>query len=55
MDKIIWESIREWPYFLDNVLMGIRIVFLSDCPLVLSLLKYRGVGVFLNKKNEDPK
>ena len=37
--------------------MGVRVVFLSDCPLVLSLLKlkHRGVDAFLNKKNEDPK
>ena len=35
--------------------MEVRVIFLPNCPLVLSLLKYRGVGVFLNKKNEDPK
>ena len=50
MDKIIWKSTREWPYFLDNVLMGIRIVFLSDYPLVLSLLKFRRCkGIFEQK------
>ena len=41
--------------FLGNVLVGVRVVFLPDYPLVLSLLKHRGVGAFLNKKNEDPK
>ena len=41
--------------FLGNVLVGVRVVFLPDCPLVLSVLKHRGVGAFLNKKNEDPK
>ena len=35
--------------------MRVRVVFLSDCPLVLSLFKDRGKGTFLNKKNEDPK
>ena len=62
MDKVIWKSTRKLPYFLGNILVGVRVVFLPDypvflpdCPLVLSLLKYRGVGVFLNKKNEDPK
>ena len=29
--------------FLGNVLVGIKIVFLLDCPLVLPLLKHRGV------------
>ena len=35
--------------------MVITIVYLLNCPLVLSLLKYRDVGAFFNKKNEDPK
>ena len=35
--------------------MRVRVVFLSDCPLILSLLKHRGVDAFFNKKNEDPK
>ena len=35
--------------------MGVRVVFLLDYSLVLSLLKHRSVGAFLNKKNEDPK
>ena len=30
--------------------MGVRVVFLPDYPLVLSLLKYKGIGAFLNKK-----
>ena len=48
-------SIKEWPYFLDNILVRVRVVFLPDCPLVLCLLKHRGVGVFLNKKNDESK
>ena len=54
-DKTIWKSTREQSYFLDNVLVGVKVVFLPDCPLVLSLLKHKGVGAFFNKKNEDSK
>ena len=46
MDKSIWKSTGEWPYFLGNVLVEVRVVFLPDCPLILSLLKYRDVGAF---------
>ena len=35
--------------------MRVRVVFLPNCPLVLFLLKYKGVGAFLNKKNEESK
>ena len=35
--------------------MGVKTVFLRNCPLILSLLKHRGVGAFLNKKNDKPK
>ena len=48
MDRVIWKSIREWPYFLGNVLVWVKVVFLLNCPLILSLLKHRGVEVFLN-------
>ena len=34
--------------------MEVRVIFLPDCPLVLSLLKYRGVGTFLKKKMRIP-
>ena len=53
MDKAIRKSTGEWPYFLGNVLVGVRVVFLPDCPLVLSLLKHRSLGAFLNQKNEE--
>ena len=53
MNKVIWKSKGEWLYFLGNVLVEIRVVFLQDCPLVLSLLKHMDVGAFLNQKNED--
>ena len=50
MDKVIWKSTRERPYFLGNVLMGVRVVFLPNCPLVFSLLKYKDVGALWTKK-----
>ena len=50
MNKSIWKLIGEWSYFLDNVLVGVRVAFLLDCPLVLSLLKHRAIGAFLNYK-----
>ena len=34
--------------------MEVKVIFLSDCPLVLSLLKHRGIGAFLNKKKKIP-
>ena len=40
------------PIFLSNVLAEVRVVFLPDCPLVLSLLKHMGVETFLNKKKK---
>ena len=48
MDKAIWKLTGEWSYFLGNVLVGVRVVFLPDYPLILSLLKYNGVGAFFN-------
>ena len=44
MNKLIWKSTGEWSYFLGNVLVKVRVVFLLDCSLVLSLLKHRDVG-----------
>ena len=35
--------------------MGVRVVFLPSCLVVLSLLKYRGIRAFLNKKIENSK
>ena len=48
MDKIIWKLTGKWSYFLGNVLMEVRVAFLPDYPLILSLLKYKDVGAFLN-------
>ena len=42
----VWKSTGEWSYFLGNVLVKVRVVFLPDCPLILSLLKHRDVGAF---------
>ena len=50
-----WKLTVEWPYFLGNVLVGVKVIFFPDCPLVLSLLKHRGIGVFLNQKNKKSK
>ena len=33
---------------LGNVLVRVRVAFLRDCLLILSLFKHRGVGAFLN-------
>ena len=38
--------------FLGNVLIGVIVVYLPDCLLFLSLLKYRGVGTFFKNKNK---
>ena len=53
MDKEIWKLTGEGLYFLGNVLLKVRVVFLPNYPLVLSLYKHMGVRAFLNKKNED--
>ena len=50
MDKAIWKLTGESPYFLGNVLVEVRVVFLLDCLLVLSLLKHRGVWIFFDQK-----
>ena len=44
VDKVICKLTGEKLYFLGNVLVGIRVVFLPDCLLIFSLLKHRGVG-----------
>ena len=45
---------EEYSYFVSNVLVQVRNVFLPYYPLVLSILKPRGVGVFWNKKKSSP-
>ena len=37
-----------------NVLVGVRVTLLPKCHLVLSLLKHRDVGAFLNLKMRNP-
>ena len=39
MDKVIWKLPEKLSYFLGNILVGVRVAFLPDCPLSLSLLK----------------
>ena len=44
-----FEKLQESsPIYLGNVLVVVKVTFLPECPLVLSLLKHRGVGAFLN-------
>ena len=39
---------------LGKDLVGVRVAFLPNYPLVLSLLKHKGVGAFLNLKIRNP-
>ena len=39
-----------WSYFLGNVLVGVKVIFLPNYPLVLSIFKHRDVRAFLSKK-----
>ena len=52
VNKVIWKSTVEWSYFLDNVLVRVKVVFLSACSLILFLLKHKVVEAFLNKKKK---
>ena len=54
MNKTIWKLTIERSYFLGNVLVRVRVEFLPNCLLVLSLLKHRNVKVFLNQKMKNP-
>ena len=42
---------EECSYFVGNVLVQVRYVFLPDYPSILSLLKPRRVGAFWNQNN----
>ena len=50
MDKTIWKSTGNGSYFLGNILVEVRVIYLPNYPLILSLHKYRDVEIFLNKK-----
>ena len=50
MNKVIWKLTREGPYFLGNILVEVKVVFLPNCLLVLSLHKHRGIGAFFLPK-----
>ena len=41
MNKAIWKPSEEWSYFIGNVLVQVKHIFLSDYLLLLSLLKHR--------------
>ena len=45
--------VKECSYFIGNVLVQVRHIFLADYILVLPLLKLMGVGVFWNKKKKS--
>ena len=53
MDKVIWKLIENLSYFLGNILMGVRVAFLPDYSLILSLLKHRDIEAFWTKKMEN--
>ena len=57
MDKTIRKLIENLSYFLCNILVRVKVIFLPNCSLVSSLYKHKGVREFLNKKkkNENPK
>ena len=54
---MLWRSglVGECSYFIGNVLVQVKQVFLPDCPLVLSLLERGDIGVFWNQKNVQSK
>ena len=41
----------EYSYFVGNVLVGVKDIFLFCCLLVLSQLKFREIRVYWTKKN----
>ena len=51
---LLWRSglVEECSYFIGNILVQVRHVFLLDYPVVLSQLKLRGVRAFWNKKKK---
>ena len=55
MDKTISKLTGELSYFLGNILVEVKVAFLLNCPLVLSLLKYKGVRTFFELNNEESK
>ena len=44
--NLIYKWIKQFEKL--HVLVGVRVAFLPECPLVLFLLKHRGVWAFLN-------
>ena len=47
---LIKKKKKKWFYFVGNILVGVKDVFLLGSPLILSLLKTRDVEVYWNKK-----
>ena len=45
--------VRKCSYFIGNILVEVRHIFLLDYPLILSLLEPKGVRVFWKKKKKS--
>ena len=51
MIPVSWKLVSEYDEgILGNILVRVRVAFLPDYPLVLSLLKHRSIEVYLNLK-----
>ena len=46
--NLIYKWIKQFEKLQESNPMEVRVAFLPECPLILSLLKHRGVGAFLN-------
>ena len=46
--NLIYKWIKQFEKLQESNPMEVRVAFLPECPLILSLLKLRGVGGFLN-------
>ena len=55
MDETIWKLSGECSYFVGNVLVQVRHIFLPVNPWVLSLLKLRSVGGILEHTKKKKK
>ena len=47
-ENLIYKWIKQFQKLQESNPMEVRVAFLPECLLILSLLKHRGVGTFLN-------
>ena len=51
MDKVIWKLSREQSYFVGNVLVGVKDVFLQSCPCLnvgcRGILEYKKIYIYI--------